>query len=389
MKRGFVFAALILGLGAGFIAGRFTGPRNSATSDDGSLGNDRSRPGRTRASDRTANPEALSSGKLRQEIRKASPDKLPPMVSKAMETVDPILRRQLLYDLFERMDAGNFRQMADEMDRHTKETGRDNYIEWLLIHTRAGQVAGAAAMEHWDLSEKGKVPEPAWRTLWGWASADPDAARRWLEQQTGLDPANRTRLLSALASGAIMRDPEKAKAILSSLSEPEKLASVGQFTFDIFQNGGKESAVDWLKSVRASEPDSAFSKRVSEQVFDKMINAGATQADTATMVSDLERLSSVMPIDENWISRGISQIRDRKVTGSLELLDGISRSSVLDASALSDRVWINAVIPAIQRDRKAVADWLARNTGSPIHAQVSLIFESHQIHPDNVLPPQR
>ena len=99
--------------------------------------------------------------------------------------------------------------------------------------------------------------------------------------------------------------------------------------------------------------------------------ASVLDADAKVMVADMERLSSIMPINEAWINRGMGQIRDRKTTGGIELLDQIARSPKLSGIPLGESVWENAVGHAMQRDAKAVADWLSKNPDSPIHAVIS------------------
>jgi hypothetical protein len=384
MKKWPIVAGLLLALSVGFVGGRLSSP----DADPGApKAKDKDGNAASKKSDRLPSQTLQSlSGKLRQEVRKAPPDKLPAMVASVMETVDPILRRQLLYDLFERMDAGNFMEMTAEMDRTSLETGRDNYIEWLLIHTRAGQVAGADAMNRWDLNSGGKITEPAWRTLWGWSSNDPDAALQWLNGKENLNPIDRAKLLNAVASGAIMRDPAKAMELLASFNEEDKLRCVGQFTFDLVQNGGKESAIAWLQSVRASEPDSDFAKRVTTGVFDKMMSQSITQASAPTMAADLERLSAVMPVPETLIQRSLSQLRERKPVAGIDLLDRISTSPSFKDQPVSEQMWESTIVTALAKDRNSVADWLAKNSGSNSYQRVLAAYQQPMQTPPAGVP---
>jgi len=373
MKKWHLAAGLLATLSLGFVGGRLSSSE-AVVSTTGTT--EKETTSSTRRSERTASQTLPSlSGKLRQEVRKAPSEKLPSMVSSAMETVDPILRRQLLYDLFERMDAGNFLEMTSEMDRTSLETGRDNYIEWLLIHTRAGQVAGANAMNRWDLSGAGKINEPVWRTLWGWSSNDPDAALQWLNAKENLTPVDRAKLLNAVASGAIMRDPAKAMELLASFSEEDKMRCVGQFTFDLVQNGGKESAITWLQSVRATEPDSDFARRVTTGVFDKLMSQSISQTSAPTMAADLEKLSAVMPLPEALVQRGLHQLRERRPVAGIELLDRISGSTAFKDQPVSEQMWESTIVMALQRDRNGVADWLAKNGTSASYQRISAAYQ--------------
>jgi hypothetical protein len=370
MKRSHLIAVMFSTLALGFLVGRVSSAGNNGANgneDDGGS----STKLRTRLGDRPAAEISNSStSRLRQEIRKAPSDKLAAMVYRTLEIGDPIVRRQLLYELFARMDASNFHEMTLELNRISLETGRDNYDEWLLMHTRAGQVAGQAAMERWE-KEGARKTDQAWRTMWGWASTDPDSAQKWLDGIPDIKPEERNKLLTALMSGAIVSDQDKAMKMIASLSEEERIRCVPQFTFHLVQNAGKDGAIAWLQSVNASEPDTGYAKRVTEQVFDKLAWSGANQTNAKSMVGDLQRLSSVVPIDENWIVRSMGQIRDRKATGGIELLDQIARNPTLKDVPLTDRAWNSAVKFALERNPAAVGTWLQNNTDSPIHQKVA------------------
>src|SRR6218665_2240854 len=131
MKKSHVAAALLSTLAVGFISGRISDGTGFMGSDDKSSSAGKERTGRTRTSDRPEKDSASSQPqRLRDEIRKASPEALSALVYRALELSDPLQRRQLLLEIFSRMDAGNFEQMIRESERSSLESSRNNYDEW-------------------------------------------------------------------------------------------------------------------------------------------------------------------------------------------------------------------------------------------------------------------
>jgi hypothetical protein len=360
-----LFCVLLMG----FWIGRFSSP--SVISGDDPDDSAEGGPFRTRARERHSNPAPNTAfARLRKEIRSAPTSHCDTLLRKALETPDPFERRALFDELMARMDGSNFLEMSAAPARVSLETGRDNHAEWLLVHARAGQVAGPEAMARW--TELGALGGPrAERTLWGWATQDPEAARKWLDEQADLPDSLRQRLFSTIMNGALINDPDRAIGLFGSLPEAVRVSKADEFVGAFVQHLGKDRAIEWLACVSASELESKYGQSLTRSVFDKAMWAGANQTNAMVMVADMERLQSIMPINEALINRGMGQIRDRKITGGIELLDQIARSPTLNRIPLGEAAWSNAVGHALQRDPAAVAKWLAENPDSPIHPVVS------------------
>lgn len=377
MNKTYLVGSLASMFAIGFVAGRMSPPSSAGvTAGPEEPGNAKAR---IRAGGRPpADAANTAFARLRQEIRSAAPDQLAGLLYRALEPSDPFVQRALLDELYARMDATNFVAMSDALNRISLETGRAHHDEWLLLHTRTGQVAGQAAMDRFSAAAA-LGGQPAGRALWGWASTDPEAARKWLDAHAELAPDLRDRLLSSIASAAILHDPDRAIGMLAALPEAVRNRSSNEFCNQLVQHCGKDRAIEWLKSVRAAEPDSDFAASVSRQVFDRAVWAGANQTNAAVMVRDLEQLAAIMPIDEGWISRAMGQIRDRKVTGGIDLLDQIARNPALKEIPLSDGVWHSAVGHALQRNRESVATWLENHPDSPIHDSVAAMYSGSRM----------
>lgn len=361
--------SLIVVLLIGVLIGRTIGisaASRGAANEVGAAG-----PAKTRSAERSTEPVPNTPlARLRKEIRSAPPDRCEALLRKALEIPGPFERRLLFDELMARMDADNFLEMSQAAARVSLETGRDNNSEWQLSHVRAGQVAGPQAMARWA-EQHALGGTRAERTLWGWATKDPEAARKWLEEQADLPESLRNRLFSTIMNGALINDPQRAIALFNSLPEADRIGKSDEFVGAFVQHLGKDRAIEWLASMDASELGTETGKRIARAAFDKAMWGGANQTNAQVMVADMERLSSIIALDESWINRGMGQIRDRKATGGIELLDQIARSPKLKGIPLGESTWENAVGTALQRDQKAVEDWLSKNPDSPIHPMVS------------------
>lgn len=371
MRNSTVAIALIATLAVGVLIGRMGGSSILGEKEGQATGADRLSNSRQRVSERrqdTPAPALTAQQRFREEIRKAPSDKLPDLVFRALELGDPLERRQLLLEIFARMDAGNFEEMIRESERSSLETSRNNYDEWAMMLVRSGQVAGQAAMEVWSADPKNNWDQLA-KTMQGWASADPDAAMRWYREQE-FQPNTRTNMIGAMIAGALSKDRAHAMAMLASLPEEERLNSIQQITFHLVQNQGKEGAIDWMKTVNSATPGTPYANKVADAVLDKVVWAGSNLNSIPTVVSDLERYSSAMPVDDNRLARAIMQVRSRGAVRGIELLEQLTTSSLLQSKPPSQMLLDQAVGHAVKNDRAGTEKWLQTNAASPLAQQV-------------------
>lgn len=374
MKKGVIGIGLLAILAIGFMAGRMTtSPAVAGPTGEGDA-EARAPRNKTRVADRPAvDLPGKPGAHLRQDIRSQPADRIPKLVFRALETSDPILRRQLMSDLYSRMDPSNYREMMGQILEVSNATAREYPDEYLLMSMRAGQIAGPSVMEDWK--KEGIATEAASKSFAGWAHVDPMSAKAWLDTQSDLPPGVRNKLLNTLIGGAMVHDPAKAGEMLSAMPEKDRDLCLDTFTNNIVQAAGKDAGLEWVKSIQAGGTDQKYMERATTSVFDRIIWSGANRRNSSSMVRDLEGLSSVVAIDENWIVRSMGQIRDRKVTGGIDLLDGVSRSPTLKNQPITQRMWNSAVDFALQRDPSSVERWLQENPDSPIHVQVREMAE--------------
>lgn len=374
MKTPLIVGAMAFALAMGILIGRMSHESGGRRNGETTSAQNGERPGRTRASDRQEKANFFSdTQRLRNDIRKASPEALSALVYRALELSDPLERRQLLLDIFSRMDAGNFEAMIREAERNSLETSRNNYDEWAVMLVRAGQVGGEEAMAIWS-GDLRRNWDQLMKTMQGWASTDPDAAMRWIERNN-LPPQSRANLIGALMAGSIAKEGVQALSILDSFSEPDRLTSVQWTTQFLAQSSGKDALMDWMKSANAKYPDTPYANKVTDSVFDKVVWSGANQFNVPSVVADLERISSIIPMDDARLARAIAQVKSREPVRGIDLLDQLTRSPLMANRRPSPMLVQQATEAAIKRERNQVEKWLAANPGSPIYGQVSEALE--------------
>jgi hypothetical protein len=374
MKTPLIAGGLLIMLAMGFLIGRLSSGDGITKTHGTESRAGREGTRRTRTSERQEKEISSSNTqRLRNEIRKASPGALAILVYRPLELSDPLERRQLLLDIFSRMDAGNFEAMIREAERNSLETGRNNYDEWAVMLVRSGQVGGQAAMELWS-GDLRRNWDQLMKTMQGWASNDPGSAMRWIEQKD-LPPQTRMNMIGAFMAGAIAKDGVQALALLDTLSEQDRLTSVQWTTQFLTQSSGKDSLVEWMKSVNASHPGTPYADKVTASVFDKIVWSGANQFSIPTVVADLERISSVIPMDDQRLVRAIAQVGAREPVRGIDLLDQLARSPLMKDRSLPPMLVSQATEGAIRKERGEVEKWLAANPGSPIHGKVAEALE--------------
>lgn len=366
MKPSIVITAVLVALALGFIGGRTSERAAAEKKEKETSSSPDRRQGRTRVAERPEKSAGAvtATQRFRDEIKKAAPHDVSAMVYRALEESDPLIRRQLLLEICARMDAGNFEAMIRESERSSLESSRNNYDEWAAVLIRSGQVAGESAMNLWSGDLKHNWDQLA-KTMHGWASADPEAAMRWIEK-SDLPPMSHGNMLSALLSGAISRDRHHAMTMLANLPEEERTRCISQFTHHLVQNSGKEGAIEWLTSVRNSNSGSEYTAKVTDSVFDKIVWAGSNLNNASTVIADLERVSPVIAIDEGRISRAISQFRAREPVRGIDLLDQLTRSPLLKNQPPTQMMATSSIGFAVQRDRAGVEKWVADHPGSSL-----------------------
>lgn len=187
-------------------------------------------------------------------------DHIPAAVAQALKVGDPVEQHQRITDHLAKIDASNWESVINQFQFVSHQTGRTNDELWNLTMVRIGQVAGESAMK--EMRARGFDQD---QILYGWAMANPAAAKQWMET-TGKTDKARGKFLQQLISGLAVADPSLATQYISTLDEGEQRFCTGSLVKTLIQANGIDSANQWLDQVLASPA----SPELARQAFDEV-----------------------------------------------------------------------------------------------------------------------
>lgn len=312
---------------------------------------------------------------LGREIAKAKPDQVAGLAYRTLEIGDPLERRQRLMEVLSRLDESNCLAVMDMFAKVTRETGRLQYDEWKAGLFAVGQRGGAVAMNAWK--ERGRLEESdeSWQSMSGWGSADPQAAKAWLEQPGNVTEAQRKRLMAALLSGYAMADPDGAIRMLDEQPEMERFRPLEVLSDSMIQSQGLDRAVDWMLDVQRREMDTSpeFAQAVENEVYKRIFGAAQFTGGAREMAAQLEKIHRVKPIPPERMTSLVNQMRG---VSSLDLVNHLSRAGVLGQDEASNEVIAQAIKEANRRNSAETAVWLEKHTASPLHDRLRAGMEA-------------
>lgn len=353
-----LLATLVFGLVLGWAAGN-----RRATSTDGKdaeaiASGVRDGKPRSRTSDRSGPVVFSRAEALREEIRRATPDKIPALMRRAIDIGDQAERMALMLQVFAAVDDSNVAAVMEAFVQSTRDTGRDHHREWMIAAYVSGQKAGETMMNAW--MEKGLRDNyaGAHETFWGWCSTDPATAERWLEKLGDDHPQEKDRLMKALIGGMVINQPEEAIKRLATLEEPLRSSCTGDLFWHLVAGQGVDRAIDWMAEVKAgSRPDDeAYASGLLDEILKKACWAAGGRDGAAELAERLEKIHAAIPLDPDRLSRAVGGMRGVE---ALQLVENLSDSPVLADESTRSQLALLAVQRARQHDPAAAEKWLA------------------------------
>jgi len=262
---------LVTGLTVGWMAGNGGAAVSDTTKEETSANSARDGKVTARSSDRRGSPMLSREAALQEEIRRATPDKIPSLMRRAIDIGDQAERIALMLEVFAAVDDSNVAAVMEAFVESTRETGRDHHREWMVASYVAGQRAGETMMDAW--MEKGLRDNytGAHETFWGWCSEDPETAERCLEKQGDEYPQEKERLMKALIGGMVINHPEQAIERLAGMEEPTRSNCTGDLLCHLVLGQGVDRAINWMVEVQAAAGpgDETCAGRLVDEVLNK------------------------------------------------------------------------------------------------------------------------
>ena len=316
-----------------------------------------------RTSERSAGA-ASAYGRLRSEIRGASPVRMAELLKRALLHPDALERRALVIACFEGMDATNWLGMYRQFTEVTRESGVIHPTDQRMSLMVVGRSGGQEAAE-WFKENAG--PEQLREVVWGWAQEDPAAAVTWLNAGPVDDPALRHRLLSVALGGAAHRDGIAAESMLDALPLEDRLACVSDFTWNLAQRDGMDAAVEWtVKANQRAGADPAYTAKIAANVVDRILDACEEVEGTRGAA---DRMARIIASDATQADKMKLFVARLPADQPFEFLAGISKTPMAASGEMKDRIEGHLSHLAATR-KQAALDWLAKHPDDPLAAEL-------------------
>lgn len=311
---------------------------------------------------------ASAYGRLRSEIRGASPARMAELLKRALLHPDALERRALVIACFEGMDATNWLGMYRQFKEVTRESGVIHPTDQRMSLMVVGRSGGQEAAEWF---QKNAGPEQLREVVWGWAQQDPKAAVGWLNAGAVDDPALRHRLLSVALGGAAHRDGIAAEAMLDALPLEDRLACVSDFTWNLAQRDGMDAAVEWtVKANQRAGADPAYTAKIAANVVDRILDA-CEEVEGARGAA--ERMARIIASDATQADKMKLFVARLPAGQPFEFLAGISKTPVAASGEMRERIGSHLAHLATFR-RAAAVEWLAEHPDDPLAAELRTLI---------------
>lgn len=356
------------GLAIGILLGKGPMSSGAASRQDTNLANDHS----TGSGRSAATGSAFSD---LNEIRQAAPGKLPSLTQRAVSMSDPIENQRLLAECLLHMSAENWRDVVASFGKISSETGRDPGDEWKLALFRAGQVAGAEAMDSYLAAGLKNRDTQCWQTLYGWSSKDPQAALAWLKKAEAEGHHVSNGLYSAIISGTALNNPQDALNLLDKIPPERRKNCAGNLVWNVVQNGGTEALEPLLYYASALDESNSSNKELANDLFYEVTEKLLWKADHARDVPQACEVVAKLGQygrDPNDATRAVLQkFRWYFMPDKLNILETLSagpRGSELQLASLT-----SGILNTMNGDGDAVAvyEWMKQHPDSPLIPHLS------------------
>ncbi|MEO7098919.1 MAG: hypothetical protein ABI162_06125 [Luteolibacter sp.] len=364
MKTLYPIGYLVAGLAIGVIVGRGSNSSSNTRRDD-------SEPARTRSA-RQERPASLGSDRAHiNSIRNASPSQLAALTRQAMTISDPVEMRRYLTECLLNMTPDNWQEVVAGFDKLSKETGRDTPDEWKLALFRAGQIAGANAMDSYLSAGLKSKSQESWHTLYGWSTKDPHAALAWLKNAEATGHEITSNNYTALVAGAALNNPQDALQLLAQIPPQLRRDCAGDVVWNVMQNGGTDGLAPLLQYASTLDTtnsnDAKLANDLFQQVSDKLLWKADHSLDVSEACEAVVKLTQYGQDPTKTTYRALQKYRYYAVPDKLRLIETIRaapHSSQLDLPYLA-----SAVMDTMNNgnnDAAAVREWMDKNPNSPL-----------------------
>jgi len=298
-------------------------------------------------------------------------DPIPHRVGQTLALGDTVARVQQVTSDLQKMDASNWKQVIDQFEIISHQTGRTHPDLWKLAMMRVGQVAGAAGIE--DIKARGFEQD---QVFYGWAMADPAAAQAWFEEKGHEDP-HALQFRQQLVEGMAVADPAKAMSYFATLSESDQQSCATDLVNGLVRTAGVDAASQWLDQVLASGASQGMSKRAFDEVAQLVAKTSKPDVTGLGFAQDwFLRYKDSPYITSEEIGTAASRFQGQYALNGLDFLMTMNQLPVVQGQSDNPPGLAQVMQNAYAHDPQKLEKWLQQNATAPFSEQASQIYAS-------------
>ncbi|HET6410151.1 MAG TPA: hypothetical protein VFG14_19835, partial [Chthoniobacteraceae bacterium] len=275
---------------------------------------------------------------------------------------DPLQRSQRLAQLLAALTAENAPEIAGAFER-VKKAGIKFADEQRLFLRAWGKLDGDAAVQY-AVGHGGEASNEALAALGGWAAADPQQAKEWLEALP--DSEAKEKLVYGLLDGWSTIDFQAAAAYAES--RPSSPAG-DQFRELLLQralrSGGITAAQSWIDRIPETDQSRDYKQRAFGDVVEAMLYRDPAAA--ARWISELDGQSFV---SAEAVANTAAKLAETSPTDALSWLMTLKSTDVENIGRGAGtllQTWA-------QQSPEAAGEWLRQNTNHPYYDQMTASY---------------
>ncbi len=279
---------------------------------------------------------------------------------RALFEPDPVLRAQRIAALLGSLTPELAPTVAETFEQ-AKQSGIQFGEEYRLFLRAWGKLDGATAMEYASQKAEGKNTPEMLSTLAGWASANPQNARAWVEALA--DGSAKEGLIYGLLDGWAMSDFASAAAYAESRPRSEARDEFRKLLLQrALATGGTVAAQQWVQRIPNDEHNQVYKQRAFDEVIQTMLyrdpsaaahwiekNAGQAYLSGSAVADTAAKLAQSAPMETlNWMQN----------------LPGLSDTQRENGAAAAMGQWV-------EKDPQAAGNWIAQNPQHPAYDRMA------------------
>lgn len=241
-------------------------------------------------------------------------------------------------------------------------SGGDEELAWL--HFREGQLTGSTSLDATMPREpNGNLSLTLTRRMRGWASADPAAAKAWIDQRE--EGSVKQTMLSAWFEGAIDAHPAQAATLYAQVPESGKTSTLMPLIDSLHREKGMDGVVAWFQQATKNPAAGVPLQPAFDKLTWRLGQMGQFQP---------EAVLSVMrdPTNAPWLNATSITNATRQMAGNApgRIIELVAEISGRDESLQEDEV--RQILRSTVRNSSGstinnLGNWLKQNPTHSLH----------------------